>query len=69
MARVCPPAPPQPLQGPDLDLLLNGDSGIELVVKEALQLPLSFCLQVFQEELITGQAAVDPGAHKNREGQ
>lgn len=50
---------------PDQDLLLNGDSGIKLVVKKALQLPLSFRLQVFQEDLIAGQAAVDPGAHKH----
>lgn len=58
--------PPRQLpQGPDQDLLFNGDSGIELVVKEALQLPLSFRLQVFQEELVAGQAAVDPGAHKH----
>jgi len=35
------------------------------VVKEALQLPLSFCLQVFQEDLIAGQAAADPGACKH----
>lgn len=34
-------------QGPDQDLLLDGSGGIELVVKEALQLPLSFRLQVF----------------------
>lgn len=37
----------QPSKGPDQDLLLDGSSGIELVVKEALQLPLSFRLQVF----------------------
>lgn len=59
------PAPPAAPPGPEEDLLLNGDSGIKLVVKEALQLPLPFRLQVFQEELITGQAAVHPGAHKH----
>lgn len=58
MARLRSGSPPK-------DLLLDGDSGIQLVVKQALQLPLSFRLQVFQEELITGQAAVDPGAHKH----
>lgn len=42
-------------------LLLNGDGGIKLMLKEAFQLPLPFCFQLFQDMLITLHTAVYPG--------
>ena len=42
-------------------LLLNGDRGIQLMLKEAFQLPLPFCFQLLQDMLITLDTAIYPG--------